>query len=105
MFFQFRDILVAAILAAPVRVMDETGCCDIANRCQRHPQGLQRVCRLQCGTYGPAYNLVRIGIRYEGQIAYSFICLHVCYVAYPYLIGTGWDCVGNKVWILTVVVS
>lgn len=104
-FLQFRHIFIAAILTATVRMMDQLFRCSIIYCRQRHSQCLQRVYCFQCGAYGPTYNLVRISVRYERQIAYSLSGLHVCYVAYPYLVRTGRENIRNEIGILAVVMT
>ena len=43
--FEFRDILVAAVLTAPVGVMNEHSRRSVVYRRQCHPEGFQRICR------------------------------------------------------------
>ena len=42
---EFRDILVAAVLTAPVGVMNEHSRRSVVYRRQCHPEGFQRICR------------------------------------------------------------
>ena len=84
---QLVRIGVAAVLYAPVRVMDEPlefiGC----SLSYGHPKSLHRVFCLQCLRQAPAHDLVRVGVRNQVQVAAVVHQVDVRDVAYPELIG------------------
>ena len=80
---QFVRIGIAAVLYAPVRVMDETlqfiGCSLFYG----HLESFQRIFCLQCVREAPAYDLMRVGIRYQMQVAAAVHKVDVRDVAHP----------------------
>ena len=87
MFPQFRHILIAAVPAAPVRVVDKLTGLRFAYALQGHPRGLQRVDGLKGRPHGPADDLVGICVRYQRQIVHALLGLHVRYICNPDFIG------------------
>ena len=93
-----------AILHAPVRVMDESP--QLVGRSLRdgHAEGLQRVFRLQRVGEAPAYDLARVGIRHQVQVAASVCQVDVRDVAHPQLVRTRGHKAADEVLVLAVAV-
>ena len=101
---QFVRIVVAAVLYASVRVMDESiqfFCRSLANS---HPEGLQRVFRLQRLGQTPAHDLVRVGIRHQVQVAAVAHQVDVRDVAHPKLVRPCRHEAADEVFVLAVTV-
>ena len=79
---------VAVVLYASVRVVDEPS--QLVGRSLRdgHPEGLQRVFRLQRLGQAPAHYLMQVGIRHQVQVAAVVRQVDILDVAHPQLIGT-----------------
>ncbi len=63
MALQFRHLGVAAVLTAPVRMLDEAPGRSVVYGRERHPKGLQRIYGLQGRTDRPADDLVRVCVQ------------------------------------------
>ena len=101
---QFVRIVVAAVLYASVRMMDESiqfFCRSLANS---HPEGLQRVFRLQRLGQTPAHDLVRVGIRHQVQVAAVAHQVDVRDVAHPKLVRPCRHEAADEVFVLAVTV-
>ena len=85
--FQFGRIVVTAVLYASVRVMDESFQLICRSLRDGHVEGLERMFRLERPGQAPAYNLVRVGVRHQMQIAAAVHEVDVRDVAHPQLIG------------------
>ena len=88
----------------PVGVVYQVLGCVVVNTLVSHAERLYRIGRLQRRTYRPAYDLVRVQVSDERQVAYALGCLHIGDVAGPYLIGSVWNDVLDKVRVLAVAV-
>jgi len=85
---QFVRIGGTTVLYTSVRVMDEPF--QLISRSLRdgHPESLQRVLCLQRLRQAPAYDLVRVGVRHQMQIAAVVHQVDVRDVAHPQLVRT-----------------
>ena len=101
---QFVRIVVAAVLHASVRVMDESF--QFIGRSLRdgHPEGLQRVFCLQRLGQTPAHDLVRVGIRHQVQVAAVAHQVDVRDVAHPQLVRPCRHEAADEVLVLAVAV-
>ena len=100
---ELRYIRIAAVLAAPVGVMDKPLCRIFTYRRQGHFQGLQRIYGLQCRPYSPADYLVRVCVGNQRQVAYALVCLHIRDIGHPYLVRAHRNDIRDEVRILPVV--
>ena len=100
--FQFVRIGVAAVLYASVRVMDESFQLICRSLRDGHPEGLERVFRLQRLGQTPSHDLVRIGIRHQVQVTAVVNQVDVRDVAYPELIGACGHEAADEVLVLVV---
>lgn len=82
-FLEFAHIQVAAVLYAPVRVVDQSFEIVPARLCDGHPEGFQREEGTERGGKRPAYYLVGIAVGHQMQVAASLVRVDVGYVAYP----------------------
>ena len=103
-FLQFVRIGITAVLYASVRVVDEP--LQFVGRSLRdgHSQRFQRIFRLQRIGQAPAYDLTRVGIRYQVQIATAVHQVDVRNVTHPELIGMCGHKAPNEVLVLVVAV-
>ena len=85
---QFVRIGVAAVLYAPVRVVDESLQLIGRSLAYSHTQGLQGVPGFQCLGQAPAHDLVRVCIRHQVQVAAVIHQVDVCNIADPKLVRT-----------------
>ena len=101
---QFVCIGIAAVLYAPIRVVDKM--MQLIGRGLRdgHSESLERVLRLQCLRETPANDLVRVGVRHQMQIAAAVHEVDVRDVAHPQLIGARGYEAADEVLILVVAV-
>ncbi len=101
---QLVRIGIAAVLYASVGVVDEPF--QLIGRRLRdgHPEGLQRVFRLQRIREAPTHDLVRVGIRDEVQVAAAIHEVDVRDVAHPEPVGTCRHEAADEVPVLVVAV-
>ncbi len=83
--------MAACILAASVRVVDKVYIRLPFNAFQCHPEGFERVGRLQCGSHAPPDYLFCVCIHYQRQITETIGVIPVLYenigyVTYPQLV-------------------
>ena len=102
--FQFVRIGITAVLYASVRVMDESFQLICRSLRNGHPEGLERVFRLQRLRQAPAHDLVRIGIRHQVQVAAIVHQINVCNITDPELVRTGGNKAADKVLVPSVAV-
>ena len=99
---QFVRVGITAVLYASVRVMDESFQLICRSLRDGHPEGLERVFRLQRLGQAPAHDLVRIGIRHQVQVTAVVNQVDVRDVAYPELIGACGHEAADEVLVLVV---
>ena len=80
--FQFEHVSIGTILDAPVGVMYQPGQVVTSLSYSLH-QGLHRVTGLQAFRETPAYNLVRVGVCDQMQIAAVFFNFNIGYITDP----------------------
>ena len=83
---QFVRIGITAVLYASVRVMDKSFQLICRGLRDGHPEGFERVFRLQCIRQAPAHDLVRVGIRHQVQVAAVVNQVDVRDIAHPELV-------------------
>ena len=89
-FLQFLHIEVTTVLDAAIRVVDESGEATSTSLFYGHAEGFEREDSSQRFCQAPANYFLRVGIRYEMQIAASASDVNIGYIALPQLVGSCW---------------
>ena len=87
---QGGDVLFAAILAAPVGMVDQACKRSVLHLAYRTVQGAQGTAAVQGGMHMPAHDAPGIDIRHQGQVDKAGTGRHISDVAHPNLVRAGY---------------